>query len=139
VGRTFSSTVNSLTTSVNLLPAEPAHPVAFTPAPGGTVSVTLQVKVFNNGNTYATGPITVTFYADPGLTQIIGSYVFTGTLGGCARRHFVATAVWKNLPQGTHRYWAKVEGDSYTADNIAEGVVLVNPHQVFLPVIRRQR
>ncbi len=139
VGWTFSNTVNNIATFANLLPAEAVHPVAFTPAPSSTVSVTVQVKVFNNGNTYATGPITVTFYADRDLTQIIGSYVFTGTLGGCARRHFVAPVVWENLSEGSHRYWVKVEGDLYTTDNVTEGVVLVNPYQVFLPIIWRQR
>jgi len=139
VGWVFSNTVNSIPTSVNLLPAEPAHPVAFTPAPSSTVSVTLQVKVFNNGNTYATGPITVTFYANRELTQVVGSYVFTSTLGGCARRHFIATAVWEGLSEGSHRYWVKVEGDHYAADNVVEGVVLVNPVQVFLPIVWRQR
>lgn len=139
VGWTFSNTVNSLSTYANLFPAKVAHPYAFTTDPNGTVSVTLSAWIYNNGNTQATGPITVTFYANQELTQPIGSYVFTGTLRGCARKGFVAAVVWDGLSRGGHRYWVKVEGDSYTADNIAPGYVLVNPYQVFLPVVLRNR
>jgi len=139
VGLTFSNTVNSLATYVNLFPAEVAYPVAFTIEPTGTVSVTLSASVYNNGNTYAVGPITVTFYANQEQTDVIGSYVFTGTLGGCARRKFTATVAWNGLSPGVHRYWVKVEGDAYTADNVATGYVLINPRQVFLPVVLRNR
>jgi len=139
VGLTFSNTVNSLATYANLFPAEVAHPVAFTIEPTGTVSVDLSASVYNNGNTDAIGPITVTFYADQALTDAIGSDVFTGTLGGCARRKFTATVEWNGLSPGAHRYWVKVEGDAHAADNVATGYVLVNPRQVFMPVVLRNR
>jgi len=139
VGLTFSNTVNSLATYVNLFPAEVAYPVAFTIEPTGTVSVTLSASIYNNGNTYAVGPVTVTFYADQALTDAIGSYVFTGTLGGCARRKFTAAVAWNGLSPGVHRYWVKLEGDTYMVDNVATGYVLINPRQVFLPVVLRNR
>lgn len=137
VGWVFSNTVNHLATYVNLFPADVAHPVAFTPTPSDTVSVTLSVRVYNNGNTHTTNPFTVTFYADSALTEVIGTSVFTGSLGGCARRQVTATATWEGLAEGTHHYWVKVEGDSHTADNVTKGVVLINPKQVFLPVVLR--
>lgn len=137
VGEVFSKTVHSLPTFANLLPAEVAHPVTFISPPNGTTSATLSVKIYNNGNTYTTSPITVTFYANSALTEVIGTSVFTDSLGGCARRYIVATAIWEGLSAGLHRYWVKVEGDSNTADSVVEGFVLVNPKQVFLPVVLR--
>lgn len=139
VGQTFANFVSSVTTYANLFPGEVSYPIAFTSIPTGTVGVTVSVTIYNNGNTYARGPITVTFYADANLSQPIGSSVFTGTLKGCARQGVTFSVFWDNLTAGLHRYWVKVEGDEYTKDNLAESFVLVNPNQVFLPVILHRK
>ncbi|MBC7227597.1 MAG: hypothetical protein H5T61_10240 [Thermoflexales bacterium] len=137
VGQIFANFVGSTATYVNLLPGEVANPVIF--APTGTTGVTLSATIYNNGNAYARNPITVTFYADASLTQIIGTSVFTGTLEGCARRGITLEVYWDNLSTGAHPYWVKVEGDEYKEDNIKAGLVLVNPKQVFLPLTLRQK
>jgi hypothetical protein len=139
-GQTFSSTVNALPTHTNLLPIESTASVAFTPAPSNSVTVTLSVDVYNNGNTCVSNPITVSFYSDAALSQMIGTTVITETLGGCARRMATASTDWENLTEGVHRYWVQVSGDSpgYEGDNIIEAFVLVNPGQVFLPITMRQ-
>jgi hypothetical protein len=139
VGQVFSTTVRNLTTYADLLPGRAASVVAFTPAPSETVTVTLSADIYNHGNTATSGPITVTFYSTSTLTEVIGWTVINQNLGGCARRSATVTTTWANLPAGPHRYWVGVEGDSvYTGDNVAQGVVLVNPMQVFLPVALRQ-
>ncbi len=137
VGRTFSDYVGNIATSVNLFPGDVANIIAFTSIPTGTAGITLSASIYNNGNTYVSGPITVTFYADANLTQVIGSSVFTKTLGGCARQWVTANVFWGGLTTGKYQYWVKVEGDDYTADNIAQGLVLVNPDQIFLPLVLR--
>jgi len=58
---------------------------------------------------------------------------------GCAWQKFTATVAWNGLSPGVHHYWLNVEGDAYTADNVATGYVLINPRQVFLPVVLRNR
>lgn len=139
VGQTFANFMDHIATYTNLFLGEVAHPVVFTSAPMQTVGVTLSASVYNNGNIYFRGPMTVTFYADANLTQVIGSSVFTGTLGGCARRGITFHVFWDNLGTGAHPYWVKVEGDEYTADNTAKGLVLVNPSQIFLPLVLRNK
>lgn len=139
VGQTFVNFVGSIPTHANLLSGGVTHPIAFTSTPTGTVGITISITVYNNGNTYARGPITATFYADANLSQVIGSSVFTGTLTGCARQGIILNVFWDNLTTGLHRYWVKVEGDESPGDNIAEGFVLVNPKQIFLPVVLHRR
>lgn len=139
VGQTFVDHVRNVATYVNLFPGEVAYPVAFTSIPTATVGVTLSATIYNNGNMYARGPITVTFYADDSLTKVINSSVFTGTLRGCARQGITFYAFWDNLGTGAHPYWVKVEGDENVADNLAKGLVLVNPEQLFLPLVLRNR
>ena len=143
VGQVFSTTVRNLTTYADLMPGNAASVVAFTSAPSDTVTATLSADIYNHGNTSAGGPITVTFYSTEQIgsvviTETIGSAVITEALGGCGRRSATVTTTWANLTAGPHRYWVGVEGDSiYTGDDVAQGVVLVNPMQVFLPVVLR--
>jgi hypothetical protein len=142
VGQVFSSTVRNLTTYADLVPGRAASVVAFTSAPSETVTATLSADIYNHGNISASGPITVTFYSTEQtgsmvITETIGSAVITEALGGCARRFATVTTTWADLAAGPHHYWVDVEGDSYTTDNVAEGLVLVNPTQVFLPLVLR--
>jgi hypothetical protein len=141
LGRLFRDSVAAQPTQVNLLPDQVAFPIGFSPTPTGTASVTLSVSVRNNGNTQVTAPFTVTFYSDSGLTQPIGSATIP-SLGGCARAVASAATIWANLPTGLHPYWVWVDSppvieESHEGDNIAQGFVLVNPTQVFLPAAHR--
>lgn len=139
VGQTFSRFIGNLPTYVNLFPGEVASLVTFTAVPTGTTGITLSATIYNNGNTLARGPITVTFYSDASLTQVVGSSVFTGTLKGCARQGVTFSVFWDSLSAGAYPYWVKVEGDKNIADNVAAGLVLVNPNQNFLPLVLRQK
>ena len=139
VGQTFQNHVTGQSTAVNLFP-DRVPPVVGT-SETGAVTVTLSVAVRNNGNVQASGPFIVTFYSDASLTQPIGSEILSD-LGGCARRAATAETTWANLISGPHFFWVKVDSSEVVAesaegDNLAQGVVLVNPHQMFLPMALR--
>lgn len=140
-GQTFRDSTAAQPSHVNLLPDQVAYPLGFSPAPTGTVTVTLSVSVRNNGNTGITTPFTVTFYSDAGLTQPIGSAAIP-SLGGCARPVDSATTSWAGLSSGLYNYWVKIDSqdtvaESDEADNVIRGSVIIDPRQIFLPLVRR--
>lgn len=117
-----------------------AHSVNNQPA-----NVHLQAGFSNTGDgPINSGPITVSFYADVALTQLIGRQTIeTTTIPGCARQAFQVAAVWQNLPPGQHPYWVKL--DSAAANTVQSGMVIVYPeghgggeseypHRLFLPL-----
>jgi hypothetical protein len=141
-GQRWQDYVAAIAPEVNLLPAQ--VPVVIAHASNGTdpVTVTLSAEVRNSGNIALTETVTVTFYSDEGLTTTIGSMAFSG-LGGCARRAVVVTATWESLSTGTHPFWVKVDStelvtETLETDNVASGMVLINPRQLFLPVVLRR-
>lgn len=139
VGQTFQDYVTTLPVYVNLFP-DHIRTVVETSVTD-TVTVTLSVSVRNNGNTRASGPLTVTFYSDEGLAQPIGSGVLSD-LGGCARQAATVETTWADLADGPHPFWVKVDSseaitEGLETDNLTQGMVLINPHQVFLPLILR--
>lgn len=141
LGRLFRDSAAAQPAQVNLLPEQVAYPTGFSPTPTGTASVTLSVSVRNNGNTQVSEPFTVTFFSDSGLTQTIGSATIS-SLGGCARTAAYGATTWDNLPAGLHPYWVWIDSslaieESQEGDNIAQGFVLVNPSQVFVPTVLR--
>lgn len=141
IGRVFLNSAATQPAQVNLLPDQVAYPVGFSTAPTGTTSVTISASVRNNGNTEVTTPFTVTFYSDSELAQPIGSSTIS-SLGGCARTAASAMTTWAGLSTGLHRYWVRIDShqtirESREGDNIAQGFVLVNPNQTFLPAVRR--
>ncbi len=101
----------------------------------------------NNGNARLNQPVTVTFYRDKALTDVIDSRTipapgedFMG-LTGCAVRGFriEIDATWPGgLEPVEYRYWAKVDSgeavvESNEADNVTSGYVLALPHDYFVP------
>jgi subtilase family serine protease len=105
------------------------------------VTVSLSAVVVNSGNTTPFRPVTVTFYSDAGLTTPIAATTFTG-LGGCAWRERVVTVTWPSLATGRYFFWVQVDSsdvvtESDESDNVALGVVLVNPQQLYLPLALR--
>ncbi|MEW5985348.1 MAG: CARDB domain-containing protein [Chloroflexota bacterium] len=140
MGQTFRDEVVARPLTLNLTPDELAPSVAFTSTPGGTVDVSLEAAVRNNGNTEVTTPFQVSFYADPDLTQLIGTTTI-GSVGGCARQPQEATVVWPGLTSGYHHFWVKVDSaaqvsESDEGDNVTSSFVLVNPYQSSLPLLQ---
>lgn len=143
VGSAFKSEVADRTLLPNLFPDNAAHVSGFIIAPATTATVTLSVDVYNNGNTAVTAPTTVTFYNNAALTPVneIGS-ISMSNLDGCARGPVTVSVPWSGLISGVHRYWVKVDNgnvvnESNENDNIASGLVIIDPYQNFLPSILR--
>ncbi len=110
-----------------------SYPTAKTITPTGTVSVTIAADLVNNGDTAMANPITVTFYADEARTDVIGTAVIPAGLAGCARHSTAVQVLWSDLTPGMHPYWVEAAGG-----NTASGFVLINPAQIYLPVITRK-
>ena len=105
----------------------------------------------NSGTMSIIAPVTVTFYADQALTQVIGSTVYDpntrGAVTGCSwagRNGEHASIMWNNLSVGTHRYWAKIDPantilETSDADNVTtSGTVTVRPYGTYVPLTNRQ-
>ena len=140
MGQTYRDHVAAQPVAINLLPDQIAHPVVQTMTMTGTISATISVSIRNNGNIATTAPFTVTFR--DAANQVISAIAVTGEVGGCARREVAVSTVWSGLTEGANFYSATIdsEGDiveSNEGDNVAEGYVLVQPQQGFLPVINR--
>ena len=140
-GQRWRNYVKAVAPAVNLFPVRvpPAHERA--PDGTGPVTITLSAEVMNNGNTAVSGPVTVTFYSDAGLTEEIGSTIFTN-LGGCARRVALVTTAWENLSSGIHSFWVKVDSTEDIAetdetDNVMQGLATVDLCCIHLPLILR--
>jgi hypothetical protein len=132
IGDSFGEEVAARPFTSNLFIGQSNFPSAKTITPTGTVSVTLSAKIFNNGNTPTTLPVTVNFYADAAKSTLIESTIVPAGLGGCARHSFEAQIEWDNLNTGVHYYWVEVAGG-----NTVSGFVIVNPEQVYLPAVMR--
>ncbi|MEZ4643228.1 MAG: CARDB domain-containing protein [Chloroflexota bacterium] len=142
LGQQFQTSANASATPPNLLIERVNTPVIFTGG-GGTGSATLSVNIRNNGNTDVTVPFTVRFYANSALTQEIGSVVVNPTVRGCTNGVHTASVNWDNLTPGPHSYWVKIDSgnavsETNEGDNIGQGIVLVDPQQVLLPIVRNR-
>jgi hypothetical protein len=143
VGQRWHDYAASVQETMNFYPSEVPGIVAHIPPGEDAVTVTLSVAIKNNGDLAPTETVTVTFYSDEGLTIPIGSATFTG-LRGCARFVTVAATMWKDLGAGAHPFWVKIDSEETVAetletDNVAQGLVLVNPRQLFLPLVLHKK
>jgi hypothetical protein len=142
VGNMFRTNVASRPLSANLLPTM-VTTSALVLAPGEkSLTTTVSAQIVNNGNQLVAVPLTVTFYSDAALTDIIGSVVVTDGVPGCARRHTTASVIWPNLDPGFHPFWVKVDSanavfETNNADNVSGAGVLVGTHAVYLPLAPR--
>ena len=149
-GQAFAEATRAEAAYVNLFPTEANNPGGSIGV-GGHVSARLTVAIRNNGNTRVNEPITVTFYGDEDLTQVLGTKTiqapdedFPGMTGCAVRPIWVSVdATWENgITPGEHRYWAKVDSsgsidESDETDNVISGVILLVPVGSFLPLVMR--
>ena len=75
VGQMFRSNVASRALAPNLVPRLLGGSAPILTAGSPSVTATLPVEIVNNGNQLVTAPLSVTFYSDQALTQVIGSVV----------------------------------------------------------------
>lgn len=130
-GVTYRNRVLANPPYTNVVITGASSPTAVIPTGSSTISVTLQATLRNNGNTTAVDPFPVTFYADAARTQVIGTGMVTPPLQGCAMQETAVSVTWADLTPGAHRYWVAV------GNSVGTGVVIVNPLNTYLPVIRR--
>ncbi len=130
-GVTYRDRVLANQPYTNAVIAGASSPTAVIPTGSSTVSVTLQATLRNNGNTTATDAFPVTFYADEARTQVIGTGIVAPPLRGCAMQETAVSVTWSDLGPGAHRYWVVV------GNSVGTGVVIINPLNAYLPVIRR--
>ncbi len=122
--------------------------VAGTPGFNGTANLT---ATFRNGGTKSiVAPVTVTFYSDQALTQVIGSTTYypetSGAIAGCTwggRNSERVSVQWSNLQVGKYNYWAVIDstnaiGETLENDNVtSRGTVTVVQNGIFVPTVRR--
>jgi hypothetical protein len=139
MGQTYKARNTALGWAVNLrLSDAPAFAIKSV---GGTATATLSVTFRNNGNTRTQAPLVVTFYSNAGMTTKIGEVTIPAGVMGCATRPYTASVNWSGLAPGLHRYWVRINDgatpivESTEADNTGSNFILVDPHQVFLPIL----
>jgi hypothetical protein len=142
VGQMFKASVAARPLSSNLLPRSATGSAPIATQDNTSVTATLSVQLANNGNRLVATPLTVTFYSNAALTEVINSTIITDAVPGCARRRVMASVNWPNLGAGLHSYWVKVDSSNVISeanevDNVMEGQVLVGSHGVYLPLIAR--
>ncbi len=135
VGWAWQQYAHSWEPEVNLS-VEANSTVVFSP----TQEVELSVRLYNTGNVFSNGQVVLTFYSDAQLTQSF----YTETLPpqpGCLWGKLVTVPWDRAWIPGAHPFWVKVSGgvESDFSDNVAQGWVLVDPEQIFLPLVVRGR
>jgi hypothetical protein len=142
VGQTFKTLVNNESLSVNLKPVRIPSLAAYRES--GTVTVNLTASMLNTGNLDQMTPVNISFYADSSLTQLIGTVSWNTLIRGCGLPNFETTVSvpWQLTSPGVHRFWVKVDSsgiisESNESDNVAQSVVIVDPINVYAPIVRR--
>lgn len=133
IGQTYRSQISSESLYANLKALNTyGLPI------GSSSDAQLTVRILNNGNRLVEN-YTVTFYQDSQLTSAIGSVNANNVMAGCAREIQAHQIVWPNLPDGVHRYWAKITSvhDVNPSDDVIEGFVIIGGESVFLPITLR--
>lgn len=143
VGAHFRDEVSVRLSTRNLLPGRVGGSAGHAGTQGGTANASLYAEVLNNGSVATDTPVSVIFYADQALTQVIGSATAPAALPGCASHPAWVRTTWPNLSVGVHPFWVKVDnGDGVAetneADNVGAGSVTVYTNGVFLPTVWRQ-
>ena len=138
VGVAYRDEIAASSFEVNLIPSDVSNT-----AVSNTTSAVISAEVRNNGAVPAGASFTVSFYSNSGLTNVIGQVVVPANLSGCAIDGQEVSVTWNGLvPDQVNRFWVKVDSASAVAesnesDNVATGIVIVDPDQVFLPIINR--
>ncbi len=122
----------------NLLVDKALGASAFRDEVTGEATVELVARIRNNGTGRILTPITVTFYSNAGLTQVIGSTTIAPAILGCTAADYEASVSWTRSTPGAHKYWVKVDSDNTVvetneADNLKQGTVLIDPVRAYLP------
>lgn len=142
VGETFKNIIDDEPLFTNLKPTNIPSLAAFRES--GTATVTLTASIVNVGTLDQTTPVNISFYSDSNLTQLIGTVSWNSLIRGCGLPNFGTTVSvpWQLSTPGVHKFWVQVDSannipESNESDNVAQGVVLVDPINSYLPIISR--
>ena len=143
VGQMFRANTTLRPIQANLVSRLTTTAALLLPIGQSSVTAMLSAEVVNNGNSLVTLPLTVTFYSDAALTQVIGSSMITPGVPGCARRGRPVSVPWSNRGVGVHTYWVKVDSsnsvpESSESDNATSGQVFVGRYGVYLPMLQQR-
>lgn len=124
----------------NLLVDKALGASAFRDEVTGEATVNLTARIRNNGTERILEPVTITFYKNAALTQVIGSTTLAPVILGCTAAEYEASVAWTLSTPGVHKYWVKVDSDNMVvetseSDNLKQGTVLIDPDRTFLPIV----
>ncbi|MCO5186753.1 MAG: hypothetical protein M9918_00890 [Anaerolineae bacterium] len=139
LGQTYRDHIHDDPYNADLLVGNLSHHVGTFSS--GKADVSLSADIHNKGTRKQTASITVQFYKNAALTQMIGDpIVITPDLGGCARESLNATTTWSNLTPGIYTYWVKVveaSDEDDLSDNVRSGTFILDESPTYLPVATR--
>jgi hypothetical protein len=141
IGNAFKSFAQSAPQTINLIAnSNGLHSIQVNG--NGTMSITLQVGVYNSGSIMPAAPTAVTLYSDAGRTVPIATGFLTGARG-CSRKETLAYVTW-SVPANTTNinFFGRVDpgnlaGETTMADNDFAGSLTLNASRTLLPVILR--
>ena len=141
LGEDFRSYATAIPPTVDVLAVRAFAEPAAVPYEGVPVTGTLRALVSNAGNVATTKPVTVTFYkglaGQDGVDSIGEPQVVSQSLQGCGG-YTVVSATWGGLGAGSQPFSVRVEigdADLNSANDVAEGNLLVASQWVFLPMV----
>lgn len=140
VGQEFRSLALASSLDSNLFVDAVPDATGYLPSGSNGTQVFLRATIRNNGNAAVSEPVTVTFYEDAGLTQVMGSVVIEPQLRGCARSSYEVVLPWVYTVVGDYPFWVEVDSadlidETNEGDNVGNGVVHIWENGVFLPAI----
>lgn len=142
VGQTFRALIDNEDLFVNLKPVRVPSLAAYRES--GVVTVNLTASMLNTGNLDQKTPVNISFYADSNLTQLIGTVSWDTLIRGCGLPNLETTVSvpWQLSTPGVHRFWVKVDSsniipESSESDNVVQGTVIVDPINVYAPILQR--
>ena len=139
VGHTYRDVMLDEPLTVNLVAGEAKDVTVEASKPGGMADACLSLGFFNNGTTFISEPFVVVFFADEELQEVIGgvqvSPTKTGLINGCSCGRITdwASVKWKDVPVGTHTYWAKVDGPNDIHGETSERIGYMNDGSIVRP------
>ncbi len=151
MGQAYQQQATSRVGQSNLAGGVASDVITFADAGTNTGSAVLTASFRNSGTRSVIEPVTVTFYSDQAMTKVIGTATYDpnvrGALIGCTwegRNSDHVSVIWKNLPVGTHKYWAKVDASNNVAETnegdnaiTVPGNVTIMSKGLFVPVTVR--
>lgn len=138
IGVTYRDEAANSNYDVNLIPSSVSNT-----AVSNTTSAVISAEVRNNGGVPVGSSFTVSFYSNAALTNLIDQVVVPADLSGCAVEGQTVSVTWNGLvPDQVNRFWVKIDSSSVVfesneSDNVATGIVIVDPDELFLPIITR--